>query len=106
MTTAGCVHKNTKACDKKTQITYLKDRYNVLFPVKNYCNDCYNVIYNSVPVMLFHEIERLKDMGIHHFRLDFTMESGKDVANILNLFHDGKGHAIEYTNGHYKRGVE
>jgi putative protease len=106
MTTAGCVHKNTKACDKKTQITYLKDRYNVLFPVKNYCNDCYNVIYNSVPVMLFHEIERLKDMGIHHFRLDFTMESGKDVSNILNLFHDGKGNAIEYTNGHYKRGVE
>lgn len=106
MTTAGCVHKNTKACDKKSQITYLKDRYNVHFPVKNYCNDCYNVVYNSVPVMLFHEFDRLKDMGIHHFRLDFTIESAKDVANVLTLFQEGNGRAIEYTNGHYKRGVE
>ena len=106
MTTAGCVHKNTNACDKKTQITYLKDRYNVLFPVKNYCNDCYNVVYNSVPVMLFNELEKLRNMNICHFRLDFTLESKKEVANILNLFYKGRGDAIEYTNGHCKRGVE
>lgn len=106
MTTAGCVHKNTKACDKKSQITYLKDRYNVLFPVKNYCKDCYNVVYNSVPVMLFGEIDKLRNMGVHHYRLDFTIETGKEVANVLNLYQGGKGNAIEYTNGHYKRGVE
>jgi len=106
MTTAGCVHKNTKACDKKSQITYLKDRYNVLFPVKNYCKDCYNVVYNSVPVMLFSEIDKLKNNGVYHFRLDFTIESGKEVANVLSLYNEGKGRAIEYTNGHYKRGVE
>ena len=106
MTTAGCVHKNTAACDKKSQITYLKDRYNVLFPVKNYCKDCYNVVYNSVPVMLFSETNKLKQNGVHHFRLDFTIESGKDVANVLQLYNEGKGRAIEYTNGHYKRGVE
>lgn len=106
MTTAGCVHKNTKACDKKSQITYLKDRYNVLFPVKNYCKDCYNVVYNSVPVMLFSEIDKLRKWGIQHFRLDFTMESSKEVANVLRLYKDVKGHSIDYTNGHYKRGVE
>ena len=106
MTTAGCVHKNTTACDKKSGITYLKDRYNVLFPVKNYCKDCYNVVYNSVPVLLFAETNRLKDYGIFHFRLDFTIESGKDVENVLHLYNDGKGRAIDYTNGHYKRGVE
>lgn len=106
MTTAGCVHKNTAACDKKSGITYLKDRYHVLFPVKNYCKDCYNVVYNSVPVLLFGEKNRLQEYGIQNFRLDFTIESGKDVENILNLYHEGKGRAIEYTNGHYKRGVE
>ena len=106
MTTAGCVHKNTIYCDQKSQITYLKDRYNVLFPVKNYCKDCYNVVYNSVPVMLFNEIDKLKNNGLHYFRLDFTIESGKDVANVLQLYNEGKGRAIEYTNGHYKRGVE
>ncbi len=105
MTTAGCVHKNTADCDKKTGITYLKDRYNVLFPVKNYCNDCYNVVYNSVPVLLFGEKERLNGFGIYHYRMDFTIETAKEVENILDLY-EGNGKEIDYTNGHYKRGVE
>lgn len=103
MTTAGCVHKNTKYCDKKSQITYLKDRYNVLFPVKNYCKDCYNIIYNSVPVCLFGEGKRC---GVKNLRLDFTIETGEEVINILRLYNEGNGAAISYTNGHYKRGVE
>lgn len=106
MTTAGCIHKNTKACDKISGITYLKDRYHVLFPVKNYCKDCYNIVYNSVPVCLFSEVNRLRENGIRYFRLDFTIESGREVENILNLCNEGKGRAIDYTNGHYKRGVE
>ena len=105
MNTAGCVHKNTKGCDKKPGITYLKDRYQVLFPVKNYCQDCYNVIYNSVPVLLFAEENKLKSYGISHFRIDFTIENAKEVENVLHLY-KGKGQKIEYTNGHYKRGVE
>lgn len=106
MTTAGCVHKNTVSCDKKSGIACLKDRYNVLFPVKNYCKDCYNIIYNSVPVMLFHEMDKLSSNGIRHFRLDFTIETGNEVENVLNLYIGGNGCAVEYTNGHYKRGVE
>ena len=106
MTSAGCVHKNTIVCDKKSQITYLKDRYNVLFPVKNYCNDCYNVIYNSVPVLLFEEKLRLKEFGIRHFRIDFTIENKNEVENVLTIFATGNGRKFDYTNGHYKRGVE
>ena len=103
--TAGCVHKNTLKCDKKSGITYLKDRYNVLFPVKNYCQDCYNVIYNSVPVMLFTEQDRLHSYGVSHIRLDFSIEKENEVENVLDLY-EGRGTKIEYTNGHYKRGVE
>ncbi len=106
MTTAGCVHKNTSNCDKKSQITYLKDRYNVLFPVKNYCKDCYNIIYNSVPVCLFSEVNRLRENGVLNFRYDFTIETGAEVENILKLRFEGNGKEILYTNGHYKRGVE
>lgn len=105
MTTAGCVHKNTDVCDKKPTVTYLRDRYNILFPVKNYCYDCYNIVYNSVPVLLFSEKERLNAFEIHHFRMEFTIETAKEVENILDLY-EGKGKAIDYTNGHYKRGVE
>lgn len=105
MTSAGCVHKNTQSCDKKAGVMYLKDRYNVRFPVKNYCSDCYNVIYNSVPVMLFGEQERLTQYGIYHFRMDFSIETADEVENVLNLY-EGAGREIDYTNGHYKRGVE
>ena len=46
MTTANCVHKNTKGCDKKQKLIYLKDRYNKSFAVCNNCKECYNTIYN------------------------------------------------------------
>ena len=105
MVSAGCVHKNTKTCDAQSQITYLKDRYNVLFPVKNYCNECYNIIYNSVPTLLVGEIDKLQANGICHFRVDFTIESADEVQNVLHILeHQGK--EIEATKGHYKRGVE
>ena len=105
MVTAGCVHKNTKNCDKQSQITYLKDRYQVLFSVKNYCKDCYNIIYNSLPTLLFGEMDKLKANGIRHFRMDFTIETAAEVRNVLQLFQN-KGQEIEATKGHYKRGVE
>uniref|UniRef100_UPI0040562529 DUF3656 domain-containing U32 family peptidase n=1 Tax=Agathobacter sp. TaxID=2021311 RepID=UPI0040562529 len=105
MTTAGCVHKNTFQCDKKPQTAYLKDRYQVLFPVKNHCSDCYNTIYNSVPVSLIKEQTALKKMRLSYFRLEFTIETEKETEKILNLLNE-KGTSISCTAGHYKRGVE
>ena len=105
MTTAGCVHKNTGKCDKTTGISYLKDRYKTYFPVKNHCGDCYNVIYNSVPTILFKEQEEFMDNGISHFRLNFTIETKEETKAVFDLF-EGNGKEIAYTKGHYKRGVE
>ena len=51
--------------------------------VKNECDYCYNVIYNSVPVLLFAERNKLKSYGISHFRIDFTIENAKKVENVL-----------------------
>ena len=115
MTSAQCVHANTRGCDKKRGLSYLKDRYQVQFPVKNFCTYCYNVVYNSLPVLLFSNLEELKKAGIRDFRMDFTMESAKETKAILKLyeeFADGsrrqypKEWENRYTNGHYKRGVE
>ena len=105
MVTANCVHKNTLNCDKNPKILYLKDRYNVLFLVNNFCGACYNVIYNSVPTCLFGEREKLESMNIYRMRLDFTIERGDEITNVLALL-EGKGREIESTKGHYKRGVE
>lgn len=100
MTTANCVHKNTKGCDKKQKLIYLKDRYNKSFAVCNNCKECYNTIYNSLPTMLTKNISKLKEAGIRSFRYSFTIETPKQIKAVM----DDK--AAEYTNGHYKRGVE
>lgn len=100
MTTANCVHKNTKCCDKKQKLIYLKDRYNKSFAVCNNCKECYNTIYNSLPTMLTKNISKLKEAGIRSFRYSFTIETPKQIKAVM----DDK--VAEYTNGHYKRGVE
>ena len=106
MTSAGCVHKNTKGCDKCKQTLYLKDRYNKLFAVKNKCNECYNTIYNSVPTMLFSNIDKIKSYGINDFRICFTTESISFADKVLELYNNFDKENVEYTNGHFKRGVE
>jgi len=105
MTTAGCVHKNTDKCNQIPRVTYLKDRYKTYFPVKNNCSDCYNVIYNSVPVVLFQEQQELQSFGIKHFRFSFTVETKEETKAVFDLY-ENKGKEIAFTKGHYKRGVE
>lgn len=115
MTSAQCVHGNTKECDGNPTICYLKDRYKTLFPVRNYCSACYNVIYNSLPVMLFANLKELCKAGITNYRLDFVLENPKQTQAILDLMEEfweekrsnyPDNMQNQYTNGHYKRGVE
>jgi putative protease len=115
MTSAQCVHANTSRCDKTPTVTYLGDRYRRGFPVRNVCGACYNVVYNSLPVLLFAQLEELARAGLCRFRLDFTVEEPAEVEEVLSLmdaFADGKMQRYpgkwqdRYTNGHYKRGVE
>ena len=129
MISAQCIRKNLTGCDHMPELCYLKDRYGIYFPVKNHCNECYNVIYNSRPLQLLSALEELKDFGIAYFRLSFTVESGGQTEEILKLYEgqpvfeikesaseETKAHTqkkiyveapnIEYTYGHFKRGVE
>ena len=128
MISAQCVRNSVSDrglfCRKKEQdsvkrelrnVCYLQDRYHVSFPVKNYCSDCYNVIYNSLPVLLFSKIGELRKYGVQSFRLDFTEESKEEVKKILSLLEEfaygtrkeyPKEWQDSYTNGHYNRGVE
>lgn len=117
MISAQCIRRNTAACTHIPGMQELCDRYGVIFPVKNHCNECYNVIYNSRPLCLFPFVGELKGVGIRRVRLSFTVESGAQAKQILALL----GHALdtgtgveeireglskEFTYGHYKRGVE
>lgn len=115
MTSAQCIRRSTTGCNKTPEVTYIKDRYHVTFPVKNNCEECYNIIYNSLPVVLFGQAKEIKDMHFAAYRLSFTIESQSEVKSVLqiceasfltenknlrDIYHD------DFTYGHYKRGVE
>lgn len=113
MVSSQCVHKNTAGCSRKETLSYLKDRYGKLFPVKNRCQDCYNVIYNISPLSLFHHMGEISSLRPAGLRLSFTMENRKETEDIFVLLRQAcsgnSGRQLcpeNYTNGHFKRGVE
>lgn len=113
MFSAGCIQKNTDKCSHQESITYLTDRYQKKFAVKNYCHCCYNVIYNSSPLMLLNNKEDIEYLNPAALRLDFTLESAKETKAILDMYTRTfcYGEAVDisgmdYTRGHFKRGVK
>lgn len=113
MITAQCIHKNTLGCMHQPKVLNLKDRYSVHFPVKNFCSECYNVIYNSLPICLFKEDVTVKKIAPAAVRLSFTTETEEEAEQILTIYGDIYKNGgilgqlpMECTNGHFKRGVE
>lgn len=115
MISAGCLHKNTAGCDRTPGTFYLKDRYAKIFPVKNNCRECYNVIYNTSPLCLLHHQRELQRLAPEAVRLHFTIENEQKMEQVFSLYRQAfwekkkilpKQYFKDYTNGHFKRGVE
>lgn len=106
MVTAGCLHKTLDCCRHREELWYLKDRYHKRFPVKNFCKDCYNIIYNSQPVYLLDRIEELQKTGAGAYRIMFTTESRDEVNQVLVQWTEHEKAQTDFTRGHWKRGVE
>ncbi len=115
MVSAQCIQKNLRACGHKSGLLFLKDRYKNEFPVKNHCTDCYNVIYNSLPLSLIQLADELEALQAEAYRMQFTVEDAARVQKITDscrqAFLDRRIPDMAeitggYTNGHYKRGIE
>lgn len=115
MISAGCLHKNTAGCDRTPGTFYLKDRYAKIFPVKNKCRECYNVIYNTSPLCLLHHQRELQRLAPEAVRLHFTIENEQKMEQVFSLYRQAfwekkkilpEQYFKDYTNGHFKRGVE
>lgn len=113
MFSAQCLLKNTKSCSHRETISYIKDRYGKFFPVKNYCQECYNIIYNISPLALFHQFQEIKMLKPGSVRLSFTVEDGREVEEVFRYYRQGlagdldkDNYLKDFTNGHFKRGVE
>lgn len=120
MYTANCVRKTLDYCinDKENEnnIYRLTDRYKNVFAVRQNCIHCYNTLYNTVPLSLHGQLDSILKKNYNVLRLDFSIEDKEQtkavIAFYLELIHDRKSDMVhdfplkEFTNGHYKRGVE
>lgn len=113
MVSAQCIQKTTGTCTKKTSLLYIRDRMGKEFPVKNYCDFCYNVIYNTSPLSLHGQSELVKKLKPASLRLHFTNETESQAKALIKSFADefirGAFNGIppsDFTKGHFKRGVE
>lgn len=116
MITANCIRKTNDGCKKEKHLERisLKDRYRKSFEVYQNCEHCYNVIVNSLPLSLHNHMDRIRELNIPQVRLFFTGEDAKNVKSVIDFFSIIVGDNSnlpnppykEYTNGHFKRGVE
>lgn len=113
MVSAQCIQKTVYGCHGQEVIHYLKDRYKKEFAVKNYCDYCYNIIYNSVPLMLEGEIESIKKLSPKAIRLSFTRETEREMEALLRQYGEQiiknkktEPLKMEHTKGHFKRGIK
>lgn len=113
MISAQCLKKTCERCEKKTDIVTLTDRYKSRFRTKTVCDFCYNVIYNSIPTGFLQEEEKIKKLGIKNLRISLTTERKQESKELLELFlgvyknkKNVPKNVLEFTKGHFKRGVE
>lgn len=112
MVSAQCICKNVLGCVKKSQEMTLVDRMRNRFPVQNICRECYNIIYNSLPISLDEQWSVIKKMTLRGYRIDFTTEKPQQVSLVLEVYKDiaqAKQPCKKLENttrGHFKRGAE
>lgn len=112
MISAQCITKTMDGCTKEPGMLMLTDRYKNLFPVKNYCSLCYNVIYNTAPLYLADLTEEIRTLCPKSLRFAFTVETKERTLEILekagqDLTGETKNTAshFSYTRGHFRRGI-
>lgn len=112
MVSAHCVKKTMGYCtgagNRSAEPVILTDRVGKRLSVRQFCKDCYNVLYNSECLALSKTDLETAGLRPWAIRLDFTFETAGETKRVLQgmtetgAFPGGTG----YTRGHFKRGVE
>lgn len=115
---ANCVRKTLGNCindtSGKTIMYHLTDRYKNIFSITQNCMHCYNILYNTVPLSLHGQLEGILKKNYNILRLDFSIEDAVQTKAVVEYYlniMNKRNRTIEFpmkefTNGHYKRGVE
>ena len=122
MVSAHCVKKTMGLCKGKestqkenigkesagNEPVVLTDRVGKKLMIKQYCTDCYNVIYNPECLSLLEKEKEIASLRPWALRVDFTFETPQETGHVLRSA-AGKEPALcgtGYTGEHFKRGVE
>lgn len=104
MRAANCIKNTFGKCNHKNEVITIKDRVHKDISVFNQCEVCENTIYNSIPLSLHGETDKIK---ADYFRISFTIENKSQMIRVLDLFMKKQKDALyEYTKGHFKKGIE
>ena len=113
MISAGCIQKTTKGCNHRKGILTLTDRYRKKSVVKNNCDYCYNIVYNTAPLVLIDQKKEIMELNPKAIRMHFTVEDRAETRKVIGLYEkvfSGEYTATEweteFTRGHFKRGIK
>jgi putative protease len=118
MYSANCVRNTLEGCindvSGRKNIYKLTDRYKNVFSIEQNCLHCYNILYNTVPLSLHGQIENIVNKNYNEIRLDFSIENAAQTRAVASYYiglveekaNLGEFPYKDFTNGHYKRGVE
>ncbi len=120
MLSAGCIKKTADTCNHTSEVVYIKDRKDVVYPVESNCKLCMNTIWNSLATNLMEEAWKWMEDGIESFRVEFSIETAEEAGKIAKAFYQflvieqGKEKASKpdfmrnqtFTTGHMNRGAE
>lgn len=110
MVMENCVIKSQGKCSKAGGKFELQDRMGEKFPI--ICENCKNLILNSVPIYMADKGEDLLSLNVDALRLKFTIEDKKTTKAVIGAYQDAlalktpKGIFSKITRGHFYRGVE
>ena len=123
MIMANCMSKRFLGCDRDggdasshgkkpyTRID-LTDERGAAFPVVNHCASCTSYVYNSLPMSLLSDADKVHDLHPARYLISFVFESADEVSALLDIYKENYLHggaakpAIQTTRLHFRRGLK
>ena len=105
---ASAARSRSKAAAEQV---FLYDRKGKFLPATIHCDRCENTIYNTVPLSLHKDMDKVSCMDAKRL-MSFTIEDGKTAAGIASFFleDDCRSRRFafpgEFTRGHFIKGVD
>lgn len=117
MVSAQCLFKTSGKCRKQSDLSSITDRCSSSFPVRAYCDFCYNVIYNDRPTCIADDTDAIRRLAPRLLRIRFSTETPEQVKDVLAMVQDSftgrtgtsgsasYGQKSGFTQGHFRKGI-